>query len=147
MKYKNIKLKGQSLFEVVLSLAIISIIIVALVYLSSDSVSNTTFSKTKTEASKKAQEAIEWLRSQRDADWDDFTSKVAPPGKYCLDDLDWNNAGVCAVDDYLPNSILVRDLTLSTTAANRITAEVVVSWKDSDGTHQTRVVTDFTNWR
>ena len=67
---------GQSLFEVVVALAISTLVIIAVVSLAALSIRNTDFSKNKTLASKYAQDATEWLRGQRDADFDAFASNT-----------------------------------------------------------------------
>ena len=139
--------EGQSLFEVVLSLAVISIIVVALVFLASNSVRNTTFSKNKTVSARFSQETVEWLRGERDSDWDAFFLRALTSENYCMRVLDWSDLGTCASDDYVDGTTLVRELTLTIISPDQVQAEVEVSWEDSQGAHQTRFVTDYTDWR
>ena len=56
---------GQSFFEVIIALALVSIVLVSLVMLAAVSVRTTTFARTKNNATRLTQEAIEWARSQR----------------------------------------------------------------------------------
>ena len=137
---------GQSLFEVILSLAIISIIIITLISLASNSIRNTTFSKNKTLSSRLAQEAVEWIRGERDASWTEFFDKV-PSSNYCLQNLEWTNTGICSGEEFVQGTILTRNLTLTSVPPSQVRTEVEVSWEDSQGQHTTRVVTDFTNWQ
>lgn len=139
--------QGQSLFEVVVSLAVISVIIVSLVFLATSSIRNSTFSKNKTLSSRLTQEALEWLRGQRDTSWTDFAANAQASPTYCLQSLEWTNIGACGAQEFVTDTVLKRDLTLTVVSANQIQAEVETSWEDSDGVHITRVVTDFTDWR
>lgn len=68
--------KGQMLLEVVLALAIVTIVMVALVQLSTRSIKNSDFSRYQAEATSYANEAMEWIRADRNtkgwgAWWDD----------------------------------------------------------------------------
>lgn len=145
---------GQSLFEVVIALAVVALIIVGLVILSTDSIKNSTFSKNKTLASRYTQEAVEWLRGERDRDVSNFRSKTTTP-TYCLDDLDWSNVGICSESEVLIDTPFRREVTFSTSTANNtkgevvaiINASVLVYWQDSQGLHQVKSVTDFTDSR
>ena len=141
--------KGQSLFEVVLALAVISIIIVALVFLASNSIRNTTFSKNKTLSARFSQETVEWLRGERDADWAAFDAHALASSKYCLQTLDFEDLGTCDDGDFLAETNLVRELTLTRIGLNsdQVQAEIEVSWSDAQGDHATTFVTDFTDWR
>ena len=67
---------GQSLFELVVAIAISALIIVAMVSLAVNSIQNSNFAKNKALASSYAQEAMEWLRGQRDSGVDAFISKA-----------------------------------------------------------------------
>ncbi len=154
MKYTNTR--GQSLFEVVVAVAISALIMVSLVSLVSNSIQNASFSRNKALAGTYAQEATEWLRGQRDADVATFTTNVLTP-TWCLKDLSWtpSQARSCsAQDDLLPNSPFTRQATFSITAVDDngvlkdlVEASVVVSWDDSQGSHQVASVTNFSDWR
>jgi len=80
------------MFEVVLALFIITMIIVAVVILSTASISNSLFSRNKTLANKYSQEAIEWLRSQRESNSATFITSANTP-IYCLNSLVFTNVG------------------------------------------------------
>lgn len=139
--------KGQSLFEVVLALAVISVVLVALVSLASGAVRNTTFSKNKTISSRLAQEAVEWIRGERDTSWTEFFSRALTSPNYCLQDLEWLDIGSCSNEEFIQDTVLVRNMTLTVISPNQVQVEIEVSWEDSQGVHATRVVTDFTNWQ
>jgi len=144
--------KGQSLFEVLFAIAISGIILVGVVSLATNSVRNTTYSKNKTNADLYIQGAVNWLRQQRDLNWNDFVTHASSGGTtWCLIDLVWSaSSGGCGVNDYVTGSTYIkRELTLTITDAvgANIQALVIVSWTDGQGMHEERVVTNFVDWR
>ena len=143
--------KGQSLFEMMLALAVSTLIIVAIVALTSNAIRNTTFSKNKTLATRFSQEATEWLRGERDADFPTFETRALTP-LYCLPSLSWTSAsiGACTGGQEISNTIFKREVTFSSSLVNGktlIQAGVKVYWTDSQGTHEVRSVTNFSDWR
>lgn len=146
-------LKGQSMFEVVIAIFIMALVIVGVVILATNSISNASFSKNKTLAGRYTQEAIEWLRGQRDADIIVFKTKIAT-SPYCLNTLTWN-AGACGSSEFIIDSatgttIFKRRVDLTTSLINSkniIEVTVIVSWDDSKGSHEVRSVTNFTDSR
>lgn len=142
---------GQSLFEIMLALAITTLIIVAIVALTATSIRNTTFSKNKTLASRYSQEATEWLRGERDADFDAFETRTLIP-LYCFPSLSWAAAsiGACASGQEIPDTPLRREISFSSSVLNGktlIQASINVYWTDAQGLHEVRSVTNFSDWR
>ncbi len=86
---------AQVLIELTIALAVAMVAILALVQSATKSVSNSTFSKTQTQATQYATEAIEWLRSEKNKSWPDFSTNISASNKYCLNALAWV-AGVCS---------------------------------------------------
>jgi len=147
--------KGQSLFEVVLALAIATLIVVALVALASSAIRNSTFSKNKSLATRYSQEATEWLRGERDADWDIFYARTVNP-LYCVKSLSWTEAsiGSCTSGQEITGTVYKREIgfTRSTVDVggvpkNVVEAEINVYWQDAQGIHEVKSVTNFTDWR
>ena len=64
--------EGQSLYELVVAIAIMALFAMAVVSLATSSIQNSTYSKNQSLASSYAQEATEWLRGQRDANINNF---------------------------------------------------------------------------
>jgi len=140
--------KGQSLFEVVLALGVITAITVGIVSLTVSSMRNASFSKNKTLAGRYAQEATEWLRSERDAGFDVFMGNAV--GTRCLKDLVWTGGTSCSALDNIPGIILYRKVSFSTTSPGGkiiIEANIVVYWNDAQGYHEVRSATSFSDWR
>lgn len=147
---KSIFVSGQSMFEVVIALFIITMIIVGVVSLTTYSLSNAVFSKNKTLAGKFSQEAIEWLRFQREEDIAVFLANVTNSNRYCLQTLVWTNTGICGSSELISNTIFRREVVFTTSTAsgkNLIEADVITYWTDSRGYHESKSVTNFTDIR
>lgn len=139
--------RGQSMFELLVAVFVIGITLVALVGLIARSVSDATFSRERTQAAKYTQEAVEWLRVQRDQDWGVFRGRGTPGGAdFCLETLAWTAGASCGE---IPGTQFTRRVTLISNPTNPdlVEARVVTSWSDSAGVHESRVTTYFTNWR
>jgi len=155
-----IKNKAQSLFEVIAILGIVSLVLTALLWTSTLSVRNASSSDTKAQATRLAQEALEWIRSERDRSWQDFfiVNVVPNPNKFlCLSDLSWNwNQGcinvngtqfqrraffTCYQDDD-PNG---GEMPCGV-ANNLVRVRVEVSWNESSGPENVVVSTILTSW-
>lgn len=143
--------EGQSLFEVVVAIAISALIITAIVALASTSIQNSSFSRDKTLASGYVEEAMEWLRLERDQNSAVFTSKALPGAAYCLSSIPtgilWNApAGRCSLNQTISGSKFTREvdfLACNGCSANTIEVSVTVSWQDSKGLHDVSGSTDL----
>lgn len=145
MKFEN----GQSLFEVVMALAIATIIVVGIVALASTSIKNANYSRDKTLATKYSEEAIEWLRGERDTNFATFVTRI---GTWCFPSLSWSSAivGACSSGNEIPNTIFMREVTLSSSLiSGKTVVEAIakVYWQDSQAVHEVKTVTDFTDWK
>lgn len=141
--------KGQSLFEAVIALTISSLIIVAVVSLVASSIRNASFSRNITLASRYAQEATEWLRGQRDSDISTFINNTLI-STWCLNKLEWAQSGPCGNNDFIEGTNFSRQVSFSLNRINSkdvIQADIKVFWNDSQGYHEARSVTNFTDWR
>lgn len=137
------------MFEVVLALFIITMIIVAVVILSTNSISNSLFSKNKTLAGRYSQEAVEWLRSERESNFNNFSAYADLP-TYCLDSLSFLNTGLCSESETISDTVFERTLYFTKQVSSGktiIDATVVTTWTDSKGVHSSRSVTSFNDIR
>jgi Tfp pilus assembly protein PilV len=144
------RIKGQSLFEMIVAVLIVSLVMIALVSLSTKNLSLTAFSRNKTLANRHSQEALEWVRGERDKSWNSFVGRSSAGGSnWCVSTLSWATSGACGSGSSIPNSTVpfLRNLTLRTSAANTIEVTVVTSWVDGSGTHESRASTTLTNWK
>ena len=151
LKVKSIYQRGQSLFEVVVAIAISALIVTAVVALATNSIQNSSFSRDKTIATNYVQETMEWLKQERDQNSDIFNAKAefsrSSDITYCLSDLAWPTVpGSCTSDKVITGTKFTRELTFPACTdpcpVNIIEAQVTVYWTDSKGVHE---VTSSTN--
>lgn len=147
---KNVKTqKGQSLFEVVVAIAISALIIVTIVSLVSNSLRNATFAKNNAQAASLGQQATEWLRTERDTDVAAFMTNVTTL-TWCFKDLAWTITGPCLDPQNIPETLFYREghfVTSLVGGKTVVAADIVVSWTDAQGLHQVTSATNFTDWR
>lgn len=144
--------KGQSLFEVVVAVGISALVVTGIVFLASNSIQNSSFSRDKTLASLYVQQATEWLRKERDQNTNVFESKAtfdqSNDVTYCLNDLEWpNSPGACSSGAVIGGDTkFIRRITFpacSPCTANLVEVNVTVAWKDSKGDHDVSSSTNF----
>lgn len=141
-------MKGQSLFEVIFAIAIAAIILVGIVALAATSVRNSSFARNQSLATRYVQEASEWLRAERDADWTAFSAKSSAVSgtDWCLSSLSWpGSSGNCGPP--ITGTIFARETKLIEETTEIVRAEINVVWNDAQGVHTTRSVARFTDWR
>lgn len=151
------KEKGQSIFELVIALAVTMLIVTGIVQVVTISIRNANFAKTQAEATRYAQQAAEWLRAERNKNWELFYSRATTPlptGDWCLKNLDWTGSGVCRTSDltsdFITGTRFLRDLKLELTSppdSKTVKAEIRVSWTDSQGKHESKIDTVLVNTR
>lgn len=151
--------RGQSLFELVVAIAISALIIVAIVSLTTNSIQNSNFSKNKTLAATYAQQAMEWLRGQRDSDIRTFMKNVQLPAAidpqtllvtWCLKNINWSKSGVCSGTDVISGTPFIRQATFSVTTQNSkkvVEADISVFWTDAQGIHEIKTATNLADMR
>jgi Tfp pilus assembly protein PilV len=165
MKKLPFSCKGQSLFEVVVAIAISALIIVAIVSLTSNSIQNSSYSKDKTLAATYVQEANEWLREQRDSNMDTFATNASLSSAidpktlkvtWCLNnDLStltaWpNTQRPCPNGSFISGTHFTRQVVFDkstdiSTGKTIYQADVSVFWSDSKGIHQVTSSTTFSD--
>lgn len=142
--------RGQSLFEVVVAIGLIGIALVAVVGLLVQGQKNSTSSKDKSAGARAVIQVSEWLRSQRDTDWDTFRTKASTNGTtYCLNSMAWV-PGTCSANS--TDQPFAKEVTLtSTTNAAKpscveVKATIKIIWIGSGNTTDTTNYV-FTNWK
>ena len=142
---KKIFILGQSLFEVMFAIGIASLVLIAIVSLSTRSVKNSDFSRNNSLASKYAQEGAEWVRQERDTstDWSTFvTGRTGSDIQ--IGNLSWSGGGN-PITNTIFNRFVRMDLDLVDPNIANVT--VKVTWEDGSGQHEVSNSTKLTNWR
>lgn len=144
------KKNAFSLIEVLVFVSILSIFIIAAITATTASLRNMKVNEHKILATKYSQELVEWLRSEKEENWETFVSTytTTSPGKtYCFNDADisWPAEGECATDGLSP-AIYKRQATLTSYAVPvaRVGVNVIVSWTELGIGHTVPVNTVFT---
>lgn len=121
--------EGQSLIEVLVALAVMVVVILALVRVTTVSIKNATFAKNRALATKYAQEWIEETRKERDESTNFFDSACASQ-----------------TDNPGPSGIFSRVRTC-TLDGDTTTVVVTVSWAEGGVSHKSELVTHLTKWK
>lgn len=74
-------MKGQSLIEILLSFALLTIVLTGIVISITSALSNATYAKNQAQASQYGQEGLEMIRGIRDSDYASFKGKS---GNFCF---------------------------------------------------------------
>ncbi len=140
LKIKQGLQKGQSLFEVVVAIAISALIITAIVSLASNSIQNSSFSRDKTLAANYVQQTNEWLRQERDKSTTNFMAKAAVP-TWCFTTLSWSLPRACGATEYISGTKFIRQSSFIISPVDGkslVQMDTVVSWRDAKGLHQVK---------
>lgn len=154
MKLKNApvlrKFEGFSLMEVLVFISILSLFFVAAITVTTFSLRSMKASEYKILASHLAEEGMEWVKSEKEADWNEFITKDTGAGTtYCLKYLNWNSAVPCTNYTLGTPAIFKRELTVDNQAGSPITTtdiEVTVSWTDGTTVFELPVKTVLKVW-
>lgn len=124
--------KGQGLLEVVIAIAVMIIIATALISVVAKSIDNSTFSKNKAKATSLAQKSMEEARDLRDQNQTVFFT-----ADYALN--------TCT--ETITSGMFEVVRTCSYDEDETVDLEIIASWTDSKGDHETKINTQLTNWR
>lgn len=148
--------RGQTLFELVIALGVGTLIVTSIVALVTASLRNSNFAKNKTEANKYTQEALEWLRSEKERDWAGFWARSANPSFWCLVTPSWpGSQGQCSGSQYITGTSFIRQVNLDqdqidtdgngTKDTDIVITTVTVSWDEGGRTHKSEATTQLGN--
>ncbi len=141
--------KGQSIVEVVIAAALISVAIISALSLMNYSQKQTNSAKTLAEATKYNYQAADWLRAQKnDLGFAEIAGKTA--GIYCLNTLPaaLPAPGACNAGAYIAGTFFTRQLTLDNTGATGgiIKATITTSWLEKTA-HTTSIELELNQWQ
>jgi len=132
---------GFTLLEVLIVIGILSVFLLSAITISIVSVRNLKSSENKILGTRYAEGLIEWIRGEKDADWDIFISKV---GVWCFnqEDIHWPQVtGNCVSEDKL-NLIFDREATIAyDNDLERAVVSVDVFWDEGSETVEVPIST------
>ena len=130
--------KAFSLIEVLVFVTVISLFFITAVTITTFSLRNSKTQEYRILATRFAEEGIEWVKQEKEDDWQLFTARDDSGGSgttFCLNSLDWNNKTDCNQTYALgPPNIFKRKLLITNSGnpVDIISTEVTVSWLESD---------------
>jgi type II secretory pathway pseudopilin PulG len=139
--------KGFTLIEVLIFITLIPLIFIAVSYITTYSLQNTKINQNKILATHYAEELKEWLRGEKEEDWNTFAT-VANMGNWCFNNepiTDWDSHSRCG-SSYGLNNLYKRDLTLTKDSDTQATAKITVEWKENNNTYKIPINTVFSLW-
>ncbi len=131
---------GQMLVELVLAIAVAILVLVALVQVTTRSIFSTRFARKQTKAVTVGTQGVEWLREQRNIDWNAFYTKS---GSYCLQTLAWSPPVPCPP---VTGTVFTRTLVITPAGGNNVTAVVTVKWDEGSKTYTANQTAVFYNY-
>jgi Tfp pilus assembly protein PilV len=145
---KSIKQKklGQSLVEVVVSVAISALIIVALLIGAVIGVRNVQFSRNQSRAMELNREASEWLRTEKKLSWSSLWDYASESGTtYCFSDLNFDLSSFCSEGDKIEGKF-TREGVLRQDGSDKLEISITTSWQDPMGEHNETITTYLTKY-
>lgn len=137
--------------EVLVFISVVSLFFVVAATVSSYSLRIAKSNENKILAALYAQELVEWLRGEKEADWEQFKVNTIPAGtaaNYCFYESplgsSWSTTTKLATPctDFELIDIFKRDLVVSPTSdANQVNVAVTVSWRDGGNTFSVPIKT------
>lgn len=134
--------KAFSLIEVLVFVTIISLFFITAVTITIFSLKNSKIQEYRILATRFAEEGIEWVKQEKEDDWQLFTTRDDSGGSgttYCLNTLDWNNKTDCNEIYALgPPNIFKRKLLIvnSGSPVDIISTDLTVSWLENNVEHK-----------
>ena len=145
----NRKSSGQSLVEVVVTLAIASLVVVALVFGATIGIRNVQFSRNQSRAMELNREASEWLRVEKRISWSQLWSKGSDGEgtTYCFSGLNFNKKRGCYSDELI-DSKFTREGVLKQLGSedDKLEITITTNWEDASGDHNETITTYLTKY-
>ena len=136
--------KSFSLIEVLVFTAVLGLFFVAAMAVATFNLKNMKIQEHKILATRYAEEGMEWVKEEKEADWSTFITHGS--GNYCLNvSLDWNAA--CTEDDYSLGTpaFFKRELTITSSGSpvDQEEITVTVNWKEGGNSFTVPIKTVF----
>ena len=151
----TLRKQAFTLVEVLIFVSIISVFFVIAASVATVALHNIAMTQRKIIGTRYAEEMQEWLRYQKDSNWNTFATKATVLGtNYCfnnqLSDGSWPQSDACALDGIISvldnnDKVFSRKVTL-TSVNQQINVLITVSWIDGASTQKTVINTTFAPW-
>lgn len=140
------KNNGFSLIEVLVFVTILSLFFVAAMTVTVFALRSMKTQQYKILATHLAEEAMEWVNSEKESDWTKFISYDTSGGTgttYCLENLNWTSKFSCTGYTLGTPTVFKRELVIknSGTPTSQVDTSINVSWLDSGGIETVNIKT------
>ena len=143
---------GFSLIEVLIFISILSIFFVAAISVSVTSLRNMKINEHKIIATRYSQELLDWIRAEREENWDAFHNKSI--GTYCFNELvlsSWpDNMESCleSGSEYSLGSGIQykRETNLSQISDTQVKINIITEWQELGNTYSVPINTVVAIW-
>jgi prepilin-type N-terminal cleavage/methylation domain len=141
--------KSFSLIEVLVFVSILSVFFVAALTVSVYYLRMTKSQQYKIIATHLAEEAVEWLKSEKESDWLQFvsydTSTSYQGTKYCLKNLNWSTDNPCPETSAIfKRELLIKNIGNPGDPVSQVEADITVSWLENNGENKVSLKTVLT---
>lgn len=140
---------GFSLIEVLVFVSVISVFFVSAAAVVSIILRNMKVTEHKLIGTRYAEEAVEWLRSEKETDWNTFVTHapLSTGTEYCINTLTWSSA-TCTytMDNLFKRTVSVSSQQSADGFKYQVNAEVLVEWQEAGKTYQIPIDTVFSVW-
>ncbi len=137
------KFKSFSLIEVLVFITVFSIFFIAGLSISLYSLNTLKLAEHKLLANYYAQEGIEWIKKEKELNWNNFINKATTNGKkYCLNQLNWI-AGECS--GFHLNNFYKRDVLL-TLINDSVNVNLTIYWLEKNNINNINIKTILNLW-
>lgn len=138
---------GQSIIEILIATAIISVTLVAALALGTNSIKSSTYSRNLNQATKYSYEAVDYMRQLRHTQgWGNISTLNL--GVYCLNtipNLILPSSGSCSTP--MTNEVFTRELKIEDTSSDGIIKfKVTTTWEEAGGTKKAEIKTIISRW-
>jgi len=140
-------IEGFSLIEVLVFTVVLSLFFVAAITVVIFNLKNMKIEEHKILSTRYAEEGVEWLKQEKEADWSIFITQGSSGGKtYCLNSLDWNTAVNCGeIYDLGTPRFFKRELLITNSGSpvNQVNTTITVTWKEGVNSFNVAIKTVF----
>lgn len=135
-----------TLVEVLVFVTILTLFFITAIVVTTYFLQTMKFQQYKILATHYAEEAIEWLKSEKEKDWEQFSSyDISGNGTtYCFNDLNFNNLGSCE-NFSLANSLFKRELLIKNIGSpvSQVETIITVYWREKNAENKVFVKSVF----
>ncbi|MEN9327750.1 MAG: hypothetical protein RI947_558 [Candidatus Parcubacteria bacterium] len=127
--------KAFSLIEVLVFVSVVSLFFVSAAAVVAIILRNMKTDEHKILGTRYAEEAVEWLRSEKETDWNAFTARASNGigTDYCIATLSWSSSPPCGndLDNFYKRTLNLVSVSSADGFKYQVNAKIVVEWAEA----------------